>query len=89
MWLLTGWPLVNGSLFGGLMNTFVDCPCCGSEFMISEEINASRLRCPDCLQWVDTFEGYSAKDYVSSYASGYDDYNFYYDEKGFQAGYDY
>lgn len=78
-------------IFGGqVMNTFVDCPCCGSEFVVSEEISASRLRCPDCLQWVDSFsEGYSAKDYVSSYASSYDDYNYLFDEKGFQAGYDY
>lgn len=72
------------------MNIFVDCPCCGSEFIVSEEISVSRLRCPDCLQWVNSMDDYGHKNPVMAYASNYDDdYNFYYDEKGYQAGYDY
>lgn len=72
------------------MNIFVDCPCCGSEFVVSEELSASRMRCPDCLQWVNSFDEYSPKYAMSAYASSYDDdYNYTYDERGYQAGYDY
>lgn len=72
------------------MNVFVDCPCCGSEFVVTEELSAARLRCPDCLQWVNSMDDYGLKNPVSAYASNYDDdYNYTYDEMGFQPGYDY
>jgi hypothetical protein len=69
------------------MNTFVDCPCCGSEFIIDENILSSNLRCPDCLQWVNHYsQEDSGRSFVPSYAAGY---NHYYDDYGYEAGYDY
>lgn len=69
------------------MNTFVDCPYCGSEFVIDEAIASSNLRCPDCLQWVNNYIQDSPKTYVAAYASGYD--NYYYENSDYEAGYDY
>ena len=69
------------------MNTFVDCPSCGSEFIIDENILASNLRCPDCLQWVNnSSQEDSDKSFVLSYAAGFNQYN---DDDGYEAGYDY
>lgn len=69
------------------MNTFIDCPTCGSEFVIDEAIAASNLRCPDCLQWINSYsDEYATKGLVSSYSSSYSEY---YDDYGYQEGYDY
>ena len=69
------------------MNTFVDCPSCGSEFIIDENIMSSNLRCPDCLQWVNSYsQEDSDKSFVLSYASGFNQYN---DDNEYEAGYDY
>lgn len=69
------------------MSTYVDCPHCGSEFLVSDEIVSSSLRCPDCLLWVDTFGEYSASrvayaGYVDRAGSMFDDFDY-------QEGYDY
>lgn len=67
------------------MNTFVDCPKCGSEFIIDENILSSTLRCPDCLQWIDSLYS-DDRAYVSSYSSRGADL---FDEYGYESGYDY
>lgn len=65
------------------MNTFVDCPHCGSEFIVSEDLLVSTVRCPDCLMWVDedtesvrtTLAGYASRlgsDYMDELEYGYD-----------------
>ena len=67
------------------MSTYVDCPHCGTEFSVSDDIVSSSLRCPDCLQWINTFEEYSGTMAAyASYSTGslYEDY-------GYQEGYDY
>lgn len=68
------------------MNTFVDCPHCGSEFIVDEGIMSSNLRCPDCLQWVNTLYEDSPKSYAASYASGYSDR---WENTDYESGYDY
>lgn len=68
------------------MNTFVDCPKCGSEFVIDEAITGLSLRCPDCLQWLSSYDQDDAKTYVTSYASSYNDN---YNDYDYQQGYDY
>lgn len=68
------------------MSTYVDCPKCGSEFVVSDDIVSSSLRCPDCLQWVNSMDDFVG---VSSYAS-YGDYgDSVFDDYGFERGYDY
>jgi predicted Zn finger-like uncharacterized protein len=72
------------------MNVFIECPKCATEFIVTEDISAARMRCPDCLQWVNSVDDYSDSDYVSSYAASYVDDRFsLYEERGYQAGYDY
>jgi len=68
------------------MSTYVDCPKCGSEFVISDEIASSTMRCPDCLQWFSEVDYYCSGDLVSAYSSHVESI---YDEMGFEAGYDY
>ena len=68
------------------MNVFVDCAKCGSEFVVDEAISGSRLRCPDCLQWI------GAEDFDHNYAYSYsaNSYSYsQYDDLGYQSGYDY
>lgn len=68
------------------MPTYIDCPSCASEILVSEEISESNVRCPDCLQWVED-EYDSAHAYKAYYGSslqlagGHDDEDNY--------GYDY
>ena len=39
------------------MSSFIDCPHCSSEIIVSEDMYDMNLRCPDCLQWIgDEFE---------------------------------
>lgn len=68
------------------MNTFVDCPHCGSEFVIDDEVASANLRCPDCLQWVSSFFDDSPRSYAASYAAGHNDR---WEDFGYEAGYDY
>jgi DNA-directed RNA polymerase subunit M/transcription elongation factor TFIIS len=35
------------------MTTYIDCPACSSEVLVSEEISETNVRCPDCLQWIE------------------------------------
>jgi predicted Zn finger-like uncharacterized protein len=67
---------------------FMDCPKCGTEFVVKDDQVASVLRCPDCLQWLE-----SEMD-ASSYAKAYygstiqDDHRYEdYDSENY--GYDY
>lgn len=68
----------------------MDCPHCGTEFIVSEELIGSNMRCPDCFQWINPFGGIANTDFAfadsSSYSSYRDDI---YDDKGWEAGYDY
>lgn len=51
------------------MSTYIDCPKCGSEFIVSDDISGSALRCPDCLQWID--DHYDLYGDLSMEISGY------------------
>lgn len=70
------------------MPSYIDCPSCASEILVSEEVTESNVRCPDCLQWLkDDYEddALSFKTYYGAslqLASGE-----YYDEDDY--GYDY
>ena len=69
------------------MNTYMDCPHCGSEFSVSEDIAYSNLRCPDCLKWFNSMD--DLMDSSMAYA-GYASYgDSEYDDYGYQEGYDY
>lgn len=72
------------------MSSFMDCPHCGSEFIINEELLGSNLRCPDCFQWINEFGGianteFAFADQYKAYSSSSD----LYDELGWESGYDY
>lgn len=59
---------------------FMDCPKCGTEFMMKEDQDMAVVRCPDCLQWLtDEFDGkgYAKAYYGSSQqlSDPYDDYD--------------
>lgn len=69
------------------MNTYVDCPKCGSEFVVSEDIAHTSLRCPDCLNWVNSMEDLMEPQY--SYTASYGYGESVYENYGFQKGYDY
>jgi uncharacterized Zn finger protein len=69
-----------------VVNTFVDCPSCGSEFIVDEEIMSSNLRCPDCLQWVSSYSDDNDRLFVSAYAVRFDDH---FEDYGYESGYDY
>lgn len=70
---------------------FVDCNRCGSEFVVDDGVVAARLRCPDCLCWVDVLEEVPDRDFVLSYSSGFsfDEGLYGFDGRGFDVGYDY
>lgn len=72
------------------MSSYMDCPHCGSEYIVNEDLSGSNTRCPDCFQWVNPFGGmantsfaFSAKDYGSSYGDQI------WEELGYESGYDY
>jgi len=72
------------------MSSFMDCPHCGTEFIVSEELLGSNMRCPDCFQWINQFGGIANTEFAfadqyssSSYQSEM------WDELGYEAGYDY
>lgn len=68
----------------------MDCPHCGSEFIISEELMGANMRCPDCFQWINPFGGIANTDFAFAESSSYSSYrDDIYDEKGWEAGYDY
>lgn len=69
------------------MSTYVDCPKCGSEFQVAEDLMSASLRCPDCLQWVDAMgDFFETQPALSGYSGyGYSEY----DDYGYQEGYDY
>ena len=59
---------------------FVDCPKCGTEFMMKDDEDVAFTRCPDCLQWLsDDLDGKGfAKAYYGSskqLQDSYDDYD--------------
>jgi len=66
-----------------VVNNFLDCPHCGSEFVISDDLLVSTVRCPDCLMWIDEdvesvrseLAGYASRlgsDYLDDLEMGYD-----------------
>ena len=62
---------------------YMDCPKCGSEFIVSDAELATVRRCPDCLQWLDADDYMYAKSYYGqdkeSYYDDYDMDNYAYD----------
>ena len=55
---------------------FIDCPKCGSEFIVNDNELSTVRRCPDCLQWLDADD--TSALYAKSYygqTSSYDDYD--------------
>lgn len=55
---------------------FVDCPKCGSEFIVNDAELATVRRCPDCLQWLESDDHMYAKSYYgNNNDSYYDDYD--------------
>jgi predicted Zn finger-like uncharacterized protein len=58
---------------------FMDCSKCGTEFIVKDE-EIAVMRCPDCLQWIDT--GMDGAQYVKAYygnSKQLDDYDDDYD----------
>lgn len=62
----------------------MDCPKCGTEFVVKDE-QVAVMRCPDCLQWIeDGMDGLQfAKSYYGHseqlrdpYDDNYDDYDY-------------
>lgn len=72
------------------MSSFMDCPHCGSEFIIAEELLGSNMRCPDCFQWINQFGGIAHTEFAFAEGSSYSSYrNDLYDDMGWESGYDY
>jgi predicted Zn finger-like uncharacterized protein len=72
------------------MSSFMDCPHCGTEFIVAEELMGTNMRCPDCFQWINQFGGIANTEFVLSESSSYSSYtNDVYDELGWESGYDY
>lgn len=71
------------------MPSFIDCPACASEIMVSEETSESNVRCPDCLQWIEQEydDAYTLKTYYGASMQLAGGHNEYYDEDNY--GYDY
>lgn len=72
------------------MNSYMDCPHCGTEFIMNEELLGSNVRCPDCFQWINQFGGIAntelaVLDQYNSHVSS----NEIYEELGWESGYDY
>jgi len=62
------------------MSSFIDCPYCSSEIVVSEDMYDNNLRCPDCLEWIeDEFEdALSVKTYYGASVQvgvNYDNYD--------------
>lgn len=60
------------------MPTFIDCPSCASEILVSQETSEDNVRCPDCLNWIEEEydDAYTQKTHYASslqLAGGYDD----------------
>lgn len=56
---------------------FMDCPKCGTEFIMKQDQDMVITRCPDCLQTLDNDldgKGY-VKAYYGSSQQSYDDYD--------------
>jgi len=59
---------------------FVDCPKCGTEFIVNDSQDTPVMKCPDCHQWLsDDLDGKGfAKAYYGSSKQlndSYDDYD--------------
>jgi len=70
------------------MPTFIDCPSCASEIMVSQETSEDNIRCPDCLQWIEEEydDAYTMKTYYGA-SKQLVSANDFYDEDDY--GYDY
>jgi len=72
------------------VSSFMDCPHCGTEFVVAEELMGSNMRCPDCFQWINQFGGIANTEYAFAESSNYSSYrDDIYEDKGWEAGYDY
>lgn len=72
------------------MNSFMDCPHCGTEFIMNEELMGANMRCPDCFQWINPFGGMAKTEFYSSdFEMAFSSSNEVYDELGWESGYDY
>lgn len=71
------------------MSTVMDCPHCGGEFKVSEDLVGTSMRCPDCYQSINAFGGIANTSFtVSTFASSSYDRELW-DEMGYEKGYDY
>jgi hypothetical protein len=64
------------------MLSFVDCPACASEIMVSEQTCGLILRCPDCLEWIgqDYDDVCASKTYYGASMQFFAEPDEYYDE---------
>jgi len=76
---------------GKQMSEYMECPTCGEEFQVADELLGTAMRCPICFQGINPFGG------ILNTKSYYDDDDRYessytrevYDELGYEQGYDY
>lgn len=78
-------------LKGLKMSEYMECPTCGEEFQVADELLGTSIRCPRCYQGINPFGGLlvssQSSSYDDDYSSGYA--NDIYEENGWEAGYDY
>ena len=72
------------------MSSHMECPTCGQEFVVAEELLGSNVRCPHCFQWMNPFGGpvqSNHEDLDVGYSSSHQVEIW--EEMGYEAGYDY
>jgi transcription elongation factor Elf1 len=72
------------------MSSHMECPTCGHEFVVAEELIGSNIRCSNCYQWMNPFGGLLTSNYdevETGYSSSYQ--TEIWEEMGYEAGYDY
>ncbi len=71
------------------MSSTMDCPHCGGEFKVSDDLIGTPMRCPECYQSINSFGGIGNTGLViSSFATNSYDKELW-DEMGYEQGYDY
>jgi len=73
------------------MSSYMDCPHCGAEFPVADELLGTAMKCPHCYQSINAFGGIDTKSYSFAndfYGSSSMDREVW-DELGFEEGYDY
>lgn len=72
------------------MSSYMECPTCGHEFVVAEELLGSNVRCSHCYQWMNPFGGLLTQNYdevEAGYSSSHQVEMW--EEMGYEAGYDY